>query len=120
MAELLAGIRVLDFGRYIAGPYAAMMLADFGADVIRIERREGGEDRWIGPVTDSGEGGLFLNLNRNKRGITLDPDHPGAEPVLDRLIRGADIVIANLPIEVLKKLRLDYDALRASAKTSFW
>src|SRR6185369_16442304 len=68
----LEGIRVIDFGRFIAGPYCAMLLADFGADVIRVERREGGEDRKLGPVTDSGEGGLFLSCNRNKRGITLD------------------------------------------------
>ncbi|HSO73849.1 MAG TPA: CoA transferase, partial [Blastocatellia bacterium] len=71
----LDGIRVIDFGRFIAGPYCAMMLADMGADVIRVERREGGEDRKLGPVTESGEGGLFLNVNRNKRGITLDPAH---------------------------------------------
>jgi crotonobetainyl-CoA:carnitine CoA-transferase CaiB-like acyl-CoA transferase len=113
VAGLLEGIRVLDFGRFIAAPYAAMMLADFGADVIRIERRDGGEDRRIGPVTDSGDGGLFLNLNRNKRGMTLDPAQAGARPVLERLIARSDIVIANLPIDVLIKLRLDYDSLRA-------
>ena len=45
-----------------------MLLADFGADVVRVERREGGEDRYVGPITESGEGGLYLNLNRNKRG----------------------------------------------------
>ena len=72
MQGQLEGIRVIAFGRFIAGPYCAMLLADFGADVIRVERRNGGEDRTIGPVTESGEGGLFLNLNRNKRGVTLD------------------------------------------------
>jgi crotonobetainyl-CoA:carnitine CoA-transferase CaiB-like acyl-CoA transferase len=112
VTKLLEGIRVLDFGRYIAGPYAAMLLADFGADVIRIERRAGGEDRTLGPVTDSGEGGLFLNLNRNKRGMTLDPAHPDARQIVKRLVRGADVVVANLPIGVLRRLRLDYDALR--------
>jgi len=90
-----------------------MMLADFGADVIRIERRDGGEDRWVGPIIDSGEGGLFLNLNRNKRGITLDPGHQGARPLVERLVRGADVVVVNLPLEVMQKLGLDYDALRA-------
>jgi crotonobetainyl-CoA:carnitine CoA-transferase CaiB-like acyl-CoA transferase len=113
VAALLEGIRVIDFGRFIAAPYAAMMLADFGADVIRVERREGGEDREVGPVTEHGEGGLFLNLNRNKRGLTLDPGNPNARPVVERLVRGADIVIVNLPFDVLKKLRLDYDSLRA-------
>ncbi len=90
-----------------------MMLADFGAAVIRIERREGGEDRWLGPVASSGEGGWFLNLNRNKRGMTLDPDHPLAGEIVARLVRGADVVVANLPIDVMRKLRLDYESLRA-------
>jgi crotonobetainyl-CoA:carnitine CoA-transferase CaiB-like acyl-CoA transferase len=108
----LEGIRVIDFGRFIAGPYCAMMLADFGADVIRVERREGGEDRTVGPVAESGEGGLFLNINRNKRGITLDPAHRLAGPVIHRLVEGADIVIVNLPLNVMKKLGLDYDSLR--------
>src|SRR5262245_11669588 len=53
----LAGIRVIDFGRFIAGPYCAMLLADMGADVIRIDRRQGSEDRYTGPVTEDGEGG---------------------------------------------------------------
>ncbi|REK19415.1 MAG: CoA transferase [Planctomycetota bacterium] len=113
MSLPLSNIRVLDFGRYIAGPYAAMMLADFGADVIRIERRDGGEDRTLGPVTDSGEGGLFLNLNRNKRGMTLDPGHARAGEVLAPLVKSADIVVANLPVGVLLKIGLDYDSLRA-------
>ena len=113
MAQLLEGIRVLDFGRFIAGPYSAMMLADFGADVIRIERREGGEDRAVGPVTESGEGGLFLNINRNKRAITLDPAHASAGQIVTRLVQSADVVIANLPLNVMKKLGLDYDSLRA-------
>ncbi len=112
VSAVLAGIRVLDFGRFIAGPYAAMMLADFGADVIRIERRDGGEDRRLGPVTDSGDGSLYLNLNRNKRGMTLDPAHPAVRPIVERLVRGADIVIANLPLNILQKLQLDYDSLR--------
>ncbi|HSB11217.1 MAG TPA: CoA transferase [Blastocatellia bacterium] len=113
MAGPLEGIRVIDFGRFIAGPYCAMLLADFGADVIRVERREGGEDRKLGPVTESGDGGLFLNCNRNKRGITLDLSHPQAPDVLTRLLAGADIVVANLPLNALKKLRLDYESLRA-------
>src|SRR5437660_11025459 len=113
MAGPLEGIRVIDFGRFIAGPYCAMLLADFGADVIRVERREGGEDRCLGPITESGEGGLFLNVNRNKRGITLDPAHPLASEIIARLIRSADVAIVNLPLNVMKRLRLDYDSLRA-------
>ena len=112
MPSALEGIRAIDFGRFIAGPYCAMLLADFGADVIRVERREGGEDRKLGPVTESGEGGLFLNLNRNKRGITLDLSHSEAGTVIHRLVRGADIVVVNMPLTIMKKLGLDYDALR--------
>ncbi len=111
MTRLLEGVRVLDFGRFIAAPYLAMMLADFGADVIRIERREGGEDRAVGPVTDSGEGGLFLNLNRNKRGMTLDLGNAEASAIVERLVRSADVVIVNLPIDAMRKLGLDYEAL---------
>ena len=72
----LAGIRVVDFGRFIAGPYCGMLLADMGADVIRIDRRQGSEDRYTGPVTEGGEGGAFLSLNRNKRSLTLDTRSP--------------------------------------------
>lgn len=110
----LAGIRVLDFGRYIAGPYCAMLLADFGAEVIRIERREGGEDRYLAPITEQGEGPMFIGLNRNKRGLTLDPAHPESKEIKRRLIASADVVIANLPLDVLAKLKLDYDSLTAS------
>ncbi len=66
MGDVLAGIRVLDFGRYIAGPYCAALLADLGADVIRVERRGGGEDRWLAPVAADGVGALYLAMNRNK------------------------------------------------------
>ncbi|MGH9939551.1 MAG: CaiB/BaiF CoA transferase family protein [Blastocatellia bacterium] len=113
----LAGIRVLDFGRYIAGPYCAMLLADFGAEVIRIERREGGEDRYVAPITDPiggmGEGPMFIGLNRNKKSVTLDLSHPDSREIKRRLIANADVVIANLPINVLRKLELDYDSLAA-------
>jgi crotonobetainyl-CoA:carnitine CoA-transferase CaiB-like acyl-CoA transferase len=90
-----------------------MMLADMGADVIRVERRDGGEDRKLGPVTESGEGGLFLNVNRNKRGITLEPAHQLAGEIIRRLVRSADIVVVNLPLDVMQRRGLDYDSLRA-------
>jgi crotonobetainyl-CoA:carnitine CoA-transferase CaiB-like acyl-CoA transferase len=113
MARPLEGIRVIDFGRFIAAPYCAMMLADFGADVIRVERREGGEDRKVGPVVESGEGGLYLNVNRNKRAITLDLGNRESAKVVRRLVESADIVVVNLPINVMKKVGLDYDSLSA-------
>jgi len=113
MTAALANIRVLDFGRYIAGPYCATLLADMGAEVIRIERREGSEDRYLIPVTDQGEGASFIGLNRNKKGITLDPAHPDSAEIKRRLIASADVVVANLPINVLRKLGLDYESLKA-------
>ena len=109
----LAGIRVIDFGRFIAGPYCGMLLADMGADVIRVDRRQGSEDRYTGPVTEGGEGGAFLSLNRNKRSLTLDTSKPAAAEIIRRLAKGADVVLANLPIGVLRKMGLDYDSLRA-------
>jgi crotonobetainyl-CoA:carnitine CoA-transferase CaiB-like acyl-CoA transferase len=110
---VLAGLRILDFGRYIAGPFCATLLADLGADVIRVERREGGEDRFLYPVTPAGDGALFLQMNRNKRGITLDPKAPGGQDVLRRLVASADVVVANLPAATLKDLGLDYASLSA-------
>ncbi|MDQ8757604.1 CoA transferase [Sphingosinicella sp. LHD-64] len=112
-AGVLHGIRVLDFGRYVAGPYCATVLADFGADVIRIERRGGGEDRAIVPVTPEGEGAIFLQINRNKRSVTLDPRHPDGSVLLRRLVAGADVVVANLPVPSLAAMGLDYPSLKA-------
>jgi crotonobetainyl-CoA:carnitine CoA-transferase CaiB-like acyl-CoA transferase len=109
----LAGIRVIDFGRFIAGPYCGMLLADMGADVIRVDRRQGSEDRYTGPVTEDGEGGGFISLNRNKRSLTLDTSKPEAKEIIEKLVRGADVVVANLPIAVLRKMGIDYESLRA-------
>jgi crotonobetainyl-CoA:carnitine CoA-transferase CaiB-like acyl-CoA transferase len=109
----LNGIRVIDFGRFIAGPYCAMLLADMGADVIRVDRRQGSEDRYTGPVTEDGEGGAFLSLNRNKRSLTLDTSKPESAEIIRRLVSRADVVVANLPVAVLNKMKLDYDSLRA-------
>jgi crotonobetainyl-CoA:carnitine CoA-transferase CaiB-like acyl-CoA transferase len=109
----LAGIRVIDFGRFIAGPYCGMLLADMGADVIRVDRRLGSEDRYPGPVTEGGEGGAFLSLNRNKRSLTLDTSKPDSAEIVRRLVKKADVVLANLPIGVMNKMGLDYDSLRA-------
>jgi crotonobetainyl-CoA:carnitine CoA-transferase CaiB-like acyl-CoA transferase len=109
----LSQIRVLDFGRYVAGPYCATLLADFGADVIRIERRGGGEDREVAPVTDEGDGALFLQINRNKRSLTLDPRTPGAAAIVRRLVASADVVVANVPSSALPKMGIDYETLRA-------
>ena len=116
MPGVLDGIRVLDFGRYIAGPYVGALLADFGADVIRVEKRGGSEDRYVLPLSRRadgrpGEGALFFQMNRNKRSVTLDPMKPEGRAVLDRLAATADVVVANLPPQTMARMGLDYDSL---------
>ncbi|HEV3185859.1 MAG TPA: CoA transferase, partial [Xanthobacteraceae bacterium] len=113
MTGVLSGIRVLDFGRYIAGPYCAALLAEHGAEVIRIEKREGSEDRFQAPVTATGDGALFMQMNRNKRGMTLDPMRPEGREVVARLVKTADVVVANLPPQTLAAMGLDYASLTA-------
>jgi crotonobetainyl-CoA:carnitine CoA-transferase CaiB-like acyl-CoA transferase len=111
MNRVLEGIRVLDFGRFVAGPYCATLLGDFGAEVIRVERVGGSEDRWIAPVSDQGEGALFLQINRNKQSITLDLRKPGASAILERLVASADVVVTNVPAPALEAMGLDSAAL---------
>ena len=116
MAGVLDGIRVLDFGRYIAGPFCAALLGDLGAEVIRIERLGGGEDRGMIPVGTGPDGGgaMFLAMNRNKLGMTLDPAAPAGREIVRKLAATADVVVANLPPRVLRSLALDLDSLRAT------
>lgn len=109
----LQGIRVLDFGRYIAGPYVGALLADYGADVIRIEAPGGNEDRFSVPVADDGSGGMFLQMNRGKRCLTLKPGSEAGREIVRRLVATADVVIANMPDEALVKLGLDHATLSA-------
>jgi crotonobetainyl-CoA:carnitine CoA-transferase CaiB-like acyl-CoA transferase len=111
--QLLTGVRVLDFGRYIAGPFAAALLGDLGADVIRIERVGGGEDRFVGPVAPDGSGPMFLQVNRGKRSVTLDPTSDDGREVVRRLVPTADVVVANLPLRGLEAMGLDEPSLRA-------
>ncbi|MBM4337172.1 MAG: CoA transferase [Deltaproteobacteria bacterium] len=117
MAGVLDGIRVLDFGRYIAGPWCAALLGDLGAEVIRVDKRGGSEDRFVGPVADGGEGALYLQANRNEKGITLDPMHPAGREVVRRLVATADVVVANLPPQTLAAMGLDWPTLGAQRPT---
>lgn len=113
MSKVLEGVRVLDFGRYIAGPFCAALLADMGAEVIRIERIEGGEDRFTSPVAEDGSGAAYLQMGRNKLGMTLNPIKPEGKEVVKRLVKTADVVIANLPPQTLKAMGIDYESLTA-------
>ncbi|GIR87933.1 MAG: isomerase [Gammaproteobacteria bacterium] len=112
MSEILEGVKVLDFGRYIAGPFCGALLADYGADVIRIERVNGSEDRFVTPVTEDGQGAMFLQLNRNKLGLTLNPTKDKGKEIIKKLVERSDIVIANLPEQTLKSMSLDYERLK--------
>ena len=112
MSGILEGVKVLDFGRYIAGPFCGALLADYGAEVIRIERISGSEDRYVTPVTEDGQGAMFLQLNRNKMGLTLNPTKDKGREIVRRLVENSDIVIANLPEQTLKSMGLDYDDLK--------
>lgn len=110
--KILKDIRVLDFGRYIAGPYCGALLGDLGAEVIRIERLDGSEDRFIHPLKEEGgEGAMFMQMNRNKKGMTLNPTKEGSSSIVEKLIKSADVVIANLPPQTLKRMGIDYETI---------
>ena len=113
MSGVLKGVKVVDFGRYIAGPFCGTLLGDLGADVIRIEKVDGSEDRFLSPITEDGDGALFMQLARNKRGLTLNPMKPEGREVVKRLVATADVVVANLPPDTLEAMGLDYNSLRA-------
>ncbi|MDO9475834.1 MAG: CoA transferase [Pseudohongiella sp.] len=113
MSKVLEGIRVLDFGRYIAGPFCASLLSDLGAEVIRIEKVQGSEDRFLSPVSDTGDGALFMQMGRNKLGMTLNPMKPEGREIVRKLVATADVVIANLPPDTLEAMGLDYESLKA-------
>jgi crotonobetainyl-CoA:carnitine CoA-transferase CaiB-like acyl-CoA transferase len=111
---LLSGVRVLDLTTSIAGPYAAMLLADMGAEVVKIERPGAGDDsRAWGPPFLDGESLWFLSVNRNKSSVTLDYSAEAGRRVLHDLVRKADVVIVNLVERVQRKLGVDYASLSA-------
>ena len=112
-AGVLAGVRVLDFGRYIAGPFCGALLADLGADVIRVEKVRGSEDRYLQPVAEDQAGAMFLQCNRGKRGLTLNPMKPEGRKLVQQLVATSDVVIANLPPDTIERMGLSYETLRA-------
>src|SRR4051794_7976109 len=116
MSGALDGVNVLEVAEFVSGPYCAKTMADLGADVIKVEPLAGDIARRLGPflgdVPDAERSGLFLYLNTNKRGITLDLTSGEAEPILEKLALWADIVVTNYSRLEAIELGMDGDSLR--------
>lgn len=116
----LAGIKVLDLSRVLAGPWATQMLADLGADVVKVERPLAGDDtrHWGPPFlrddagNDTREASYFTACNRNKRSITVDMAHPEGRALLQRMAQEADVVVENFKTGGLAQYGLDYESLK--------
>ncbi len=109
----LEGLRVLDLSHVMAGPTCALMLADMGADVIKVEKLPGGDDvRRSVPPKIGDEAASFLMMNRNKRGIALDLKKPGGQRVLERLVPRVDVLIENFSPGTMEKLGFGYARLK--------
>jgi crotonobetainyl-CoA:carnitine CoA-transferase CaiB-like acyl-CoA transferase len=114
VSDTLAGVRVLDLSRMLAGPYGSMLLADMGAEVIKVEDPDGGDPiRSLGPPFVNGESAYFLAVNRNKRSITLDLKSAEGKAALLRLVAGADVVYDNFRAGVTERLGIGHEACRA-------
>lgn len=114
--RLLSGVRVLDLTRVLAGPYCGMLLADMGADVIKVENPSGGDDsRSMGPFFgqgDSRQSAYYINFNRSKNGCTLNLKKPEAQEIFKKMVRESDIVIENYRPGTMEKLGLGYETLK--------
>ncbi|NJC23619.1 crotonobetainyl-CoA:carnitine CoA-transferase CaiB-like acyl-CoA transferase [Arthrobacter pigmenti] len=111
----LEGVRVADFSRVLAGPYASMMLADFGADVIKVESPAGDDTRsWTPPVDEHGVGTYFSSVNRNKRSVVCDLRTDEGLARAKEIALHADVIIENFRPGVMKKFGLDYETLQRS------
>jgi crotonobetainyl-CoA:carnitine CoA-transferase CaiB-like acyl-CoA transferase len=111
MAAPLTGVRVVEVGNYMAAPFCAMQLADLGAEVIKVEHPDGGDQvRHSAPLID-GEGSAFMRLNRNKRSLALDLKTDQGKEVFRKLVGTADVVVENLRPGTMKDLGLDYESL---------
>jgi crotonobetainyl-CoA:carnitine CoA-transferase CaiB-like acyl-CoA transferase len=112
----LEGIRVIDLTQMLAGPYCTQMLADQGAEVIKIEPPQGDSSRKLGPYRPDDEarqtGGYFASVNRNKRSIVIDLKSDDGRALLRRLVRSADVVVENYRARVMDRLGLSYESLR--------
>ena len=109
----LLGVRVVDLSRVLAGPYCTMVLADLGADVVKVERPEGGDEtRSWGPPFAGGEAAYYLSVNRGKRSCALDLSQPEGRDLALELCAGAAVVIENFKVGGAERLGVGYDAVR--------
>lgn len=121
-ADMLAGIKILDFSRILAGPLTTMMLGDLGAEVIKVERPERGDDTrgWGPPFDDRGESAYYLSVNRNKLSLVADLDAPNDLALIAGLIQDADVVVDNFRRGALERRGFDPDALVARHQRLVW
>src|SRR6185503_5954856 len=113
MARIYEGLKVVDLSRVLAGPFCAQMLADMGADVIKIEAPEGDENRRWPPLMPNGLSSNYASVNRGKRAITLNMKSPRAAEVLDRLVRRADVVLHSFLPATAARLGISYERFHA-------
>jgi crotonobetainyl-CoA:carnitine CoA-transferase CaiB-like acyl-CoA transferase len=113
MAYSLEGVTVLDLSRVLAGPFCGMMLADMGADVLKIEEPEGGDESRTWPPFVAGEASGYLSMNRNKRNMTLNLKTSEAQDILKKLVARADVLIENFRTGTMEAFGLGYDVLQA-------
>ncbi len=113
MQKPLAGIKVVDLSRFIAGPYCTMKLGDMGAEILKIETPERGDDsRALGPPFLNGESAYYMSFNRNKKSVTLNLREEKGKEILHKLISEADVFIENFRIGVTEKMGLTYDDVK--------
>ena len=108
----LCGVKILDLTSVLMGPYATQIFADLGADVIKVESPAGDTTRDLPPGHDAGRGGMFMNVNRGKRGLVLDLKQPAAREALLTLAKDADVIVHSMRAQAMARLQLDYPALK--------